>query len=196
MNAPQTKGFPVGFETGIIIDDVKKDERVVYMNSCACLPLYRELLKVTRENNIRTTTGTHESIDVEDDWATLIIGQCVLDEFADVSKAVSEISRVLKHGGRIILTGPVSYSDELRFERVGKPPAIIPSLREIETELLRHALKIENVYNLTSEARAELRRSGGTSRVLDFDPAVNYVLVKIRKVANKSHTSDENTRDC
>lgn len=61
--------------------------------------MHGKLLKVVGEEIVRTTVGVHESINVEDDWATLLIGQRILDEFADISKAVSEISGVLRVGG-------------------------------------------------------------------------------------------------
>ncbi len=181
MSARQAKGFPVGFETGIILDNVKNGDHIVYLNSCACLPLYRELLNVIGAENLRTTSGIHESINVEDDWATLLIGQCILDEFADISKAASEISRVLKLGGTVILSGPVSRGDRLKFERAGKPPIAVPSLKEVEAELFRYGLKVVHTHNLTSEAKAELRRSGSTSLILDFNSSVNYVLVRATK---------------
>jgi hypothetical protein len=182
LSAREGRAFPVGFETAIILDNVKNDDRVVYLNSCACFPLYRELLRVVAEESIRTTSGVHESVNVENDWATLLIGQCILDEFADVSKAASETSRILKVGGTAILSGPVSRGDRLKFERSGKRPIAVPSLKEVEVELSRQGLKTLYIYNLTSEAKAELRRSGSSSSILDFDPSVSYVLVRAVKM--------------
>ena len=171
--------FPVGFESRLILDNVEKNDRIVYLNSCACLPLFRRLAGIVGEENIQTTKGLHETIRVQDGWATLVIGQCVLDEFRNMSRALSEISRVLATGGTAILSGPVSRTLTLRFERQDKPPMEIPSIREVERDLSHHRLKLLETHNLTEKIKTELRQSGRTSSVLDFDSSMDYVLVKL-----------------
>ncbi len=181
MSFTRPQGFPVGFETKIILDSVKNDDRIVYLNSCACLPLYDELLKATGEENIRTTGRTHESITVEDDWASLVIGQCILDEFTDASKAVYEISRILRTGGTAILSGPVSRGNRLRFERTPKPPVEVLPFREVVAELNRCGLEVVEVHDLTKQIKTELAQSGREGSKLDFDNSMDYALIKVTK---------------
>jgi hypothetical protein len=175
----QSRPFPVGFESRLILDNVEKNDRIVYLNSCACLPLYQQLAGIVGEENIKTTTGLHETIRVQDGWASLIIGQCVLDEFRNMSTALSEISRVLETGGTAMLSGPVSRTRTLRFERQGKPPIEFLSMREIERGLIQHGLRLLETHNLTTEIKTELRHSSRASSVLDFDSSMDYVLVKL-----------------
>ena len=158
-----------------------KNDRIVYLNSCACLPLYQQLAGKVGEENIRTTSGLHETIQVEDGWASLVIGQCVLDEFRNVSIALSEISRVLAKSGTAILSGPVSRTSTLRFERQDKPPIEFLSMREIERGLSQHGLRLLETHILTEEIKRELHQSGRTSSKLDFDSSMDYVLVRLAR---------------
>jgi ubiquinone/menaquinone biosynthesis C-methylase UbiE len=143
--------------------------------------LYNELLKVAGRENIRTTGRTHETISVEDDWASLVIGQCILDEFTDASKAVSEISRILRIGGTALLSGPVSRGDRLRFERSGKPPAEILPLREVSAELRYYGLEVSQIDNLTEEIKSELHKSGRKDSKLGFENSMDYLLIRATK---------------
>jgi ubiquinone/menaquinone biosynthesis C-methylase UbiE len=143
--------------------------------------MYQQLAKIVGEENIQTTSGLHETIRVEDGWASLVIGQCVLDEFRNVSRAASEISRVLTTGGTAMLSGPVSRTRTLRFERQDKPPIEFLSMREVERNLSQHGLTLLQTHDLTEEIKTELLQSGRGSSVLDFDSSMDYVLVKVAK---------------
>jgi hypothetical protein len=144
--------------------------------------LYKQLLRVVGEDNIRTTKGIHESIEVEDEWASLIIGQCVLDELRIVPKASSEISRVLRIGGTALLSGPVSRNGRLKFERQGKPPMVFLSLKEVRTELFQHRLRLLQTHDLTKEVKTALSQRGHGGSILDFEQSMDYVLVKATKI--------------
>ena len=181
MSSQRERAFPVGFEVDLILDRVKSGDRVVYLNSCACLPLYQQLLTVVGEANIRTTGRVHEFIGVEDDWASLVVGQCVLDEFHDLSEGASEISRVLSRGGTALLSGPVSRNQKLKFDRHGKPPQVFFPLREVETALLQHGLRLSQTHKLTEQIKIELSRSERVSS-LDFDSSMDYVLIGATKI--------------
>ena len=160
---------------------MEKNDRIVYLNSCACLPLYQQLARIVGRENIQTTSGLHETIRVEDGWASLVIGQCVLDEFRNLSRAASEISRVLATGGTAMLSGPVSRTRTLRFERQGKPPIEFLSMREVERNLSQHGLRLLEVHNLTEEIKMELHQSGRANSVLDFDSSMDYLLVRLAR---------------
>lgn len=157
---------------------MKADDHVVYLNTCACLPLYQQIVRIVGEHNLQATTGPHESIDVEDEWATLVIGQCILDEFQNASKSTSEIARVLRNGGRAIVSGPVSRNRRLKFERQGKPAQEFFSLRDVEAELSQHGLRPLVVHNLTENIKTELRRSDRQPSMLDFESLMDYVLIE------------------
>jgi hypothetical protein len=143
--------------------------------------LHKQLLGIVGADNIRKTNGTHESIQIEDKWASLLIGQCVLDEFHSVPKALSEISRVLSEGGTAMLSGPVSRKHRLEFERPGRPAMLFLPLKEIETKLSENRLRLLQVHDLTREIKAELRQDGRGSSILDFETAMKYVLVRATK---------------
>ena len=96
-----------------------------------------------------------------------------------MSKALSEISRVLAPRGTAILSGPVSRTLTLRFERGDKRPMEILPIREVERDLSQRGLKLLDIHNLTEKIKTELRQSGRTSSVRDFDSSIDYVLVKL-----------------
>ena len=181
MTGRRSSPFPVGFEEKLILEKVRNDDRVVYLDSCACLPLYQQLARVIGERNIRTAAGPHESIRVADEWATIIIGQCVLDEFRNVSKALSEISRVLADKGRAVLSGPVSRNRSLELESQDNPPRPFISLNDLKTRFTENGLSFLQSHDLTGEIRSEFARSGRESSVLDFESSMDYVLVEAIK---------------
>ncbi|GAB6283227.1 MAG: arsenite methyltransferase [Ignavibacterium sp.] len=68
-------------------------------------------------NNIEFRLGEIEDIPLKDNFADVVVSNCVLNLVPDKSKAFSEISRILKSGGHfcvsdIVLQGEIS--DELR----------------------------------------------------------------------------------
>lgn len=181
MTSTRSRPFPVGFEEKLILERVRSDDRVVYLDSCACLPLYRQLARVVGEHNIRTAVGPHESIGVANESATIVIGQCVLDEFRNLSKAVSEISRVLVNGGRTVLSGPVSRNGRLEIESQGRPPRLFLSLNGLKASFSEKGLSFLQSHDLTRAIRLELTRSGHESSMLDFESSMDYVLVEATK---------------
>lgn len=181
MTGRRSRPFPVGFEEKLILEKVRNDDRVVYLNSCACLPLYQQLARFVGKHNIRTAGGPHESIGVADEWATIVIGQCVLDEFRNVSKALAEVSRVLVDDGRTVLSGPVSRNGRLEFERRDKPSRAFLPLNDLISKFSENRLSFFQSHDLTQAIRLELARSARESSVLDFESSMDYVLVEATK---------------
>ncbi len=105
--------FPSDYEAPLILREVKNDDRVVYLESCTCLPLVHDILeKVTGSGELRVAGRNHEDLPIQDGWATLVVGECVLDEFRDSSKAISEFLRILAPRGKLLLSGPVRLASE------------------------------------------------------------------------------------
>ena len=181
MTRRRSRPFPVSFEEKLILERVRDDDLVVYLDSCACLPLYQQLSRVVGEHNIRTVGGLHESIRVADESATIVIGQCVLDEFRDVSKALSEISRVLVNDGRAVLSGPVSRNGRLEFERRDKAPMVFLSLEDFKTKFSENGLNFFKSHDLTEAIKLEFSKSAHESSALDFESSMDYVLVEATK---------------
>lgn len=176
--------FPVGFEAETVLGKVKSGERILYLDSCACSPLYKRLASRVGEENIRTTRGTHESIDMEGGWATIVIGQCVLDELLDFSKAFSEAARVLAEGGSVLLSGPVSRSGVLKF-KTRRGEVNLLTVDDISRRLLHEGLSVVDVADLTVPAKNEtaccLNAAG--QPVLDLERSMRWVLIEARKGA-------------
>lgn len=175
--------FPVGFETEDILAKVKAGDNIVYMASCACVPLYGQITALVGAGNVKATRGIHESIDAEGGWATVVIGQCVLDEFLDFSKALTEVARVVRVGGSVLLSGPISRSGTVRFRSHRGEVDLLP-LGDVRTQLSRHGLEITGVVNLTRQAKSELLTRFGVEgkSILDLEQSMEYVLIQARKV--------------
>ena len=180
------KPFPVGFEAKAVLGRVRKGDRIVYLDSCACSPLYGQLASLVGAENIRTSPRAHESIGVEGGWATIIIGECVLDEFLDYSMALSEAARVLVEGGSVLLSGPVSRNGILKF-KTSRGEVDLLTVDDIGRKLSREGLNVIDVVDLTSPAKRDLagRLNGEGKPVLDLERSMRFVLVEARKGGNR-----------
>lgn len=148
------------------------------------MPLYEELSKVTGSENLLAMDENHESIYVQDNWADVVIGQCVLDEFLDSSRSLFEISRVLRTGGKAILSGPVSHTNTAIKFQSHRGEVDLLAHSEIERRFSLVGLKITSVLDFTSQAKSELeeRSSGVGDSNLDFGNSMDYVLIEAGKV--------------
>ena len=182
--------FPVGFETETILGRIRRGDRVVYLNSCACAPLTQQLCSLAGDENVRTTQGIHESIDVENGWATIVIGQCVLDEFLDFSKALSEVARVLRKGGSVLLTGPVSKSGVMKFKS-HRGEVDLLDVGELGRRLSSEGMNVVDAVDLTAHAKKELSGLVGNdgTPVLELERSMRYVLVEAKKNNERRKTT-------
>lgn len=165
--------FPADYEALLVLEEVRADDKIVYFESCACLPLRDRIAEKTRERGqlviigsrgvkesaaeeVECREGTYEKVPVEDNWATLAIGECSLDEFKDSKQAVSELWRILAPGGKILLSGPVGTDDE-----VISRASIVEFLTLDKTrELLREAGFVSiKLVDLTPQVLERLARS-------------------------------------
>ena len=181
-----TEALPSNFEAKLILDEVRDDDRVVYLGTCACTPLARDISRKVRKSgglvaagrdetlsnrgaskNASFLTGTHEQVPVEDGWATLVVGECILDEFRNMERAFSQFSRILSPGGRLLASGPVDLRGSNTQEETSitsDPIGLLP-LSIVKDQLGRAGFVEIEITDLSRLASKAMKRTNRFQRL-------------------------------
>ena len=90
---------------------------------------------------VRLRVGSVDDLPYEDKSFDLAVHCEVLEHVEDDAKVLSELARVVKHGGRLIISVPVPpapYDDENHVREGYEPDQLFAMLREAGFEVLRH----------------------------------------------------------
>jgi arsenite methyltransferase len=107
-----------------------------------------EMLERARSNaetggyaNVEFRLGEIEALPVADGSVDVIISNCVLNLSADKPKVLSEAFRVLKSGGRIVVSDMVSDVEvpDVMEKRLDSVAACLPTFRDVYIQQFRDA---------------------------------------------------------
>lgn len=167
---PGITAVDIGSGTGFPLTEIALrlgDESIVYGIDPwqEALDRTREKLSFYRLNNARLITGFAESIPLEDNSADLITSNNGLNNVNDLDEALSECSRILRHGGQFVQTfnlGRTMFEFYDEFEIVLEESGLSEEIGKMHAHIREKRRPVEDMTKL-------LRKKGFLIRDVEYD---------------------------
>lgn len=181
-------GSGTGFDCFLAAQKVGKTGKVIGVD------MTPEMVEKAKENarkgdykNVEFRLGEIENLPVEDDSVDVIISNCVINLFPDKKKVFEEANRVMKHGGRIMVSDIV-LTREL-------PPKLKNSIAA-HVGCLGGAIEKEEYISIIKKAGFRKIETGETRMPVESmanDPFAKHIISdiglsmeEIREIANSA----------
>lgn len=147
-------------------------------------------IKAAGLDNVELRLGDAESMPVEDQSVDVIISNCVINLAPDKSKVFSECYRVLKPGGRVMISDMVAEDlpDEIRGNKSAWCSCIAGAMKEYDylEAMYRAGLRDMQIVARTAYDAQDLRRIlGGCCADADESPQVKRAAELCERMAGK-----------